>query len=181
MASNCKHMVSGHNIAAVRFRTRFVRVTVAPMAGRRTHDIVPAGFAGELARGVMRLFDDLGQSCVAELSLGNGRRVDVMALDRGGLLTVVEIKTSTADYRSDRKWQEYLAYCDAFYFAVPETFDRSLLPEGIGVIVADGWGGAILSPSPEYRLAPARRKAVTLRFARTAGLRLMRLERPELS
>lgn len=143
-------------------------------------DFVPDGLAGDLARGVMRLFGDLGHSCVAELPLGNGRRVDVMALDRGGLLTVVEIKTSAADYRSDRKWKEYLAYCDAFYFAVPETFDRSVLPDGVGVIVADPWGGAILAPSPEYRLAPARRKAVILRFARTAGQRLMRRDRPQL-
>jgi len=151
------------------------------MTGPRRKNLVPERLAGDLARGVMRLFGDLGQSCVAELPLGNGRRVDVMALDRGGLLTVVEIKTNAADYRSDRKWQEYLAYCDAFYFAVPETFDRVLLPDGVGVIVADPWGGAILSPSPEYRLAPARRKAVTLRFARTAGRRLMRLERPDLA
>jgi len=147
------------------------------MAGPRTSDHVPDGLAGDLARGVMRLFGDLGQSCVAELPLGNGRRVDVMALDRGGLLTIVEIKTGPADYRSDRKWHEYLGYCDAFYFAVPETFDRSLLPDGIGVIVADPWSGAILAASPQYRLAPARRKAVILRFARTAGQRLMRLER----
>ena len=37
--------------------------------------------------------------------------------------------------------------------------------------------GKVLTTSPEYKLAPARRKAVTLRFARTAGQRLMRLER----
>lgn len=149
------------------------------MAGHQTKDFVPGGLAGDLARGVMRLFGDLGQSCLAELPLGNGRRVDVMALDRGGLLTVVEIKTTVADYRSDRKWQDYLGYCDAFYFAVPESFDRALLPDGVGVIVADAWGGAILARSPAYRLAPARRKAVILRFARTAGQRLMRLERPQ--
>lgn len=151
------------------------------MLGTQPGDFVPNGPAGDLARGVIRLFGDLGQSCLAELPLGNGRRVDVMALDRGGLLTVVEIKTTAADYRSDRKWREYLGYCDAFYFAVPETFDRSLLPDGVGIIVADGWGGAILTASPEYKLAPARRKAVTLRFARTAGKRLMRLDRPEYS
>jgi hypothetical protein len=149
------------------------------MLGNRTRDFVPDGLAGELARGVMRLFGDLGQSCLTELPLGNGRRVDVMALDRGGLLSVVEVKTTAADYRSDRKWREYLAYCDAFYFAVPETFDRLLLPGDVGIIVADSWGGAILTASPEFKLAPARRKAVTLRFARAAGRRLMRLDRPD--
>lgn len=142
-------------------------------------DYIPDGRAGDLARGVMRLFGDLGQACIAEFPLGNGRRVDVIALDRGGRLSIVEIKTSTADYRSDRKWREYLPYCDAFYFAVPEAFDLSLLPEGVGVIAADGWDAAMLTPSPEFKLAPARRKAVTLRFARAAGKRLMSLNRPE--
>ena len=142
-------------------------------------DLIPDGRAGDLARGVMRLFGDLGQACIAELPLGNGRRVDVIALDRGGRLSIVEIKTSTADFRSDRKWREYVPYCDAFYFAVAESFDRSLLPDGVGVIAADGWGAAILTASPEFRLAPARRKAVVLRFARAAGQRLMRLDRPD--
>lgn len=151
------------------------------MPGPQPRDFVPDGLAGDLARGVMRLFGDLGQSCLAELPLGNGRRVDVMALDRGGLLTVVEIKTTAADYRSDRKWRDYLDYCDAFYFAVPETFDRLRLPDEVGVIVADGWGAAIVAPSPGFKLAPARRKALTLRFARAAGRRLMRLDRPEYS
>jgi hypothetical protein len=146
-----------------------------------TADFVPEGRAGGLARGVMRQFADMGQACLAELPLGNGRRVDVMALDRGGMLTVVEVKTTAADYRSDGKWREYLPYCDAFYFAVPQDFDRTMLPDGVGVMVADDWGAAILTASPEFRLAPARRKALTLRFARAAARRLMRAEGPEYS
>lgn len=141
-------------------------------------DFMPDGVAGDLARGVMRLFGNMGQACIAEFKLGNGRRVDVMAVDRSGFLTVVEIKSSAADYRSDRKWQDYLAWCNAFYFAVPEMFDRSLLPDGVGVMVADAYGAAVIAPSPEFTLAPARRKALTLRFAMTAGRRLMRLDGP---
>lgn len=139
---------------------------------------MPHGVAGDLARGVMRLFGDMGQACVAEFRLGNGRRVDLMAMDRGGLLTAIEIKSSLADYRSDRKWRDYLTWCNAFYFAVPETFDHGILPDGIGVMVADAYGAAVVAPSPEYALAPARRKALTLRFAMTAGRRLMRLDEP---
>jgi hypothetical protein len=148
------------------------------MHGGLKGDFVPDGLAGDLARGVMRAFADSGQSCLAELPLGNGRRVDVMALDRGGLLTIVEVKTSLADYRSDNKWQEYLPFCDEFYFAVSEDFARAVLPEGVGVMVADRYGAATVAPSPEFKMAPARRRALTLRFARTAGRRLMRLDEP---
>ena len=142
-------------------------------------DFVPGGLAGDLARGVMRALSEMGQSCLAELPLGNGRRVDVMALGRSGLLTIVEVKSSLADYRSDDKWREYLPWCDAFYFAVVEDFDRTVLPDGVGVMVADRYGAAVIAPSPEFKMAPARRKALTLRFARTAGRRLMRLDKPE--
>lgn len=149
------------------------------MNGGLQGDFVPDGLAGDLARGVMRAFGDMGHACIAELPLGNGRRVDVMALDRGGMLTVVEVKSSLGDYRSDGKWQEYLPWCDAFYFAVAEDFDRSVLPDDVGIMVADRYGAAIVMPSPEFRMAPARRKALTLRFARAAARRLMRADRPD--
>ena len=140
---------------------------------------MPDGLAGDLARGVMRAFGDMGQSCLVELPLGNGRRVDVMALDRGGLLTIVQVKSSLTDFRSDNKWREYLPYCDTFYFAVAAEFDRAVLPGDVGIMVADRYGAAIVAPPPEFKMAPARRKALTLRFARTAGRRLMRLDEPE--
>lgn len=148
------------------------------MLGGLQGDFVPDGLAGDLARGVIRAFGDMGHSCIAELPLGNGRRVDVMALGRGGLLTIVEVKTSLADYRSDNKWREYLPYCDEFFFAVAEDFDRSVLPDNFGIMVADRYGAAVITPSPEFKMAPARRKALMLRFARTAGSRLMRLDEP---
>ncbi len=149
------------------------------MHGDARGDSVPDGLAGELARGVMRAFADRGQACLAEFRLGNGRRVDVMAIDRGGLLTAVEIKTSTADYRADHKWREYLPYCDGFFFAVPEEFDRALLPGDVGVMVADRYTARIMELSPEFTMNPARRRALVLRFARTAGKRLMRFDRPD--
>ena len=149
------------------------------MHGGARGDFVADGLAGELARGVVRAFGDLGQACLAEFRLGNGRRVDVMAVDRGGLLTIVEIKSSAADYRADHKWRDYLPYCDGFYFAVAEDFDRALLPGNVGIMVADRYTATILQPSPEYAMHPSRRKALVLRFARTAGKRLMRLDRPD--
>ena len=79
--------------------------------------------------------------------------------------------SSLEDYRCDRKWGEYLPYCDAFYFAVSPEFPREILPEGPGLIVADGFGGAIVLDAPAAPLAPARRKALTLAFARLAAMR----------
>ncbi len=140
----------------------------------------PETDAGALARGVCRALDDMGYRTLTEMPLGTGRRVDVIGLDRRGFVVIVEIKTSAADLRADRKWREYLAYCDSFYFAVPDGFPWALLPDEGGLIVADRYGGAVVRAAAVERMAPARRRALTVRFARAAAARLRRIEDPPL-
>jgi hypothetical protein len=134
--------------------------------------------AERLARGVCRLFEDLGCAVLTEFSLIGGRRVDVIALDGQGVTSIVEIKSSVADFRSDGKWQEYLDFCDRFYFAVTPEFPHVLLPAETGLIVADEWHGEVLRPSPLLALNGSRRRAQTLRLALTAAQRLRRLTDP---
>ncbi|MGE5200916.1 MAG: DNA repair putative endonuclease MmcB [Acidobacteriota bacterium] len=142
----------------------------------------PAGelpLAALLARGVARALAQRGFATLAEVSLANGRRADVLGLGRGGELVIVEVKSSVQDFRSDGKWRDYREFCDRFYFAVPAAFPRGLIPEDCGLIVADGFGAAILREAPAALLAPARRKAMTLRFAILGSDRLRRLLDPE--
>jgi len=54
-----------------------------------------------------------------------------------------------------------------------------VLPEDTGLIVADRYGGEIVRAAPEHKLAGARRKAMTLRLARSAALRLQGVIDPE--
>jgi hypothetical protein len=128
-----------------------------------------------LARGVTRMLLDHGLTPILEVPLANGRRADVMALTPYGEIWIVETKSCLADYACDEKWPDYLEYCDRFFFGVTETFPRDYIPEEAGLIVADGFGGAILRESPTRPLVAARRKAVTLLFARLAAQRLSAL------
>ncbi|MGS1016047.1 MmcB family DNA repair protein [Allosphingosinicella humi] len=134
--------------------------------------------AQDVARGVTRLFYRQDLFALCEVPLPNGRRADMMALDSRGLLTIVEIKVSKADLLGDRKWLEYLDYCDRFFWAVPSGFSLDLfegeaLQPGIsGLIVADRYDAAVVREAPLRKLAAARRKAETLRFARRAARRL---------
>jgi hypothetical protein len=121
--------------------------------------------------GVRRLLAGLGCATLCELTLASGRRADVIGLTRDGCLWIVEIKSSLADLRADGKWPDYRDFCDRFFFAVPNGFPLNRLPAGTGVILADAYGAAILQEAPEHRLAGARRKAVTLRFAHVAANR----------
>jgi hypothetical protein len=135
--------------------------------------------AADVARGVARLFYRQDLIALCEVPLGNGRRADLLALDAKGCLTIVEIKVSRADLRGDAKWTDYYDYCDRFFWAVPAGFDLSpfdeaaFRPESAGLIVADRYDAEVLREPLHRPLAPARRKAETLRFARRAARRLL--------
>jgi hypothetical protein len=135
--------------------------------------------AQRLARGVCRALGALGYAALTEFPLNSGRRVDVIAVNGAGETVIVEIKTSTADYRTDRKWNEYLEFCDAFYFAVPPAFPIALLPADCGLMVADDYGAEVLRRPAAQPMNGSRRRAQTLRLAVAAMQRLGRLVDPE--
>ncbi len=134
----------------------------------------------QVCRGVCRLLRGLGYACIAELPLPNGRRADVVGLSPSGDLWIVEVKSSVEDFRTDHKWPEYRDFSDALFFAVAPGFPLDLLPADTGLILADRYGGEIVRVAPETRLAPARRKAMTLRFAHCAALSLQAVLDPAL-
>lgn len=129
-------------------------------------------------RGVCRLFAAHGLCAVTEVTLATGRRADVVGLSAKGEVWIVEIKTSVEDYRADRKWPDYLDFCDSFFFATHSGVPAAIFPEETGLIVADPYGGEIVRALPHAPLAAARRKAMTLRVAQTAAQRLHGLMDP---
>lgn len=142
--------------------------------------MTPTIGACDLVRGVGRALTDADHAVVAELPLGNGRRADMAAIDRFGAITLVEVKSCRADFRGDRKWHQYLAYCDHFYFAVGRDFPLDLLPSDEGLILADRFGAEIVREARLRALSAARRKAMLIRFGRAAASRLRALVDPQL-
>jgi hypothetical protein len=141
--------------------------------------------SADVLRGVCRLLVRAGVAPLAEVSLGSGRRADILGLDAQGRLTLVEIKVSLADLRGDRKWPEYLDYCDRFFWAVPAGFPLGLFdtvdfaPDRTGLLIADRFDAEELRPAPWVTLNAARRKVETLRFARRAATRMMGVMDPD--
>lgn len=141
--------------------------------------------AADVARGVQRLWLRHDIVAAPEVSLGSGRRADLMAVDARGQITIVEIKVSRADLLGDAKWRDYLQHCDRFYWAVPAGFDcgpfdwPDMLPERAGLIIADRYDAAILREAACHPLAAPARKRETLAFARRAARRLLYTVDPE--
>jgi hypothetical protein len=123
-------------------------------------------------RGAIRLLESLGHGTLTEFPLKSGRRADILSLGAKGEIWIVEVKSGVPDFRSDHKWQDYLEWCDRFFFAVDPSFPASILPEEAGLVIADAYE-AVLAREPEPApLMSGRRKALTLRFAHLAARRL---------
>jgi hypothetical protein len=140
--------------------------------------------AGDVARGIGRLFARNDIWCLAEVPLKNGRRADLMGIDAKGLVVIVEIKVARADLLGDAKWPDYLDYCDRFYWGLSPALDRApleneaLRPATCGVIVADSYDAEILRPAALEPLAAARRKTQVEHLARIAMRRHMAMIDP---
>jgi hypothetical protein len=143
-----------------------------PVDGRQS----PTALA--VARGTARLLLSLGFCCVSELALPSGRRADLVAVGGDGEIWIVEIKSSVDDFRADRKWMDYRLHCDRLFFATTVEVPCEIFPQDTGLIVADGFGGAIVCKAPEHRLPAATRKSMLLLFAQAAALRLQSLIDP---
>jgi hypothetical protein len=148
-------------------------VAAVPIDGRQS----PTALA--IARGTARHLHALGYCVVSELPLPSGRRADLVALSAGGEIVIVEIKSSVADFRADQKWMDYRLHCDRLFFATVVDVPCEIFPKDTGLIVADAFSAAIICEAPEHRLPAPTRKAMMLRFAHAAALRLQALADPQ--
>ena len=134
--------------------------------------------AREVVRGTRRLLRARNIATVTELVLADGRRADIVGLGPDGSVTIVEVKSSVADFRADRKWSFYRAFCDRLFFAIPVTMPVAIMPDETGLIVADNYGADVVREAFEQKLAGATRRAMMIRFAQAAADRLHALGDP---
>jgi hypothetical protein len=145
-------------------------ITTVPSAPERTLAV---------CRAAARFCALRGWAPVREMPLPNGRRADILALQPDGGFAVVEVKSCARDFLGDGKWPEYREFCDRLYFAVDLDFPLELLPEEVGLMVADGPEASLVREAPSHPLASARRRALLHRYAVTAAGRLAALQDPQ--
>ena len=114
---------------------------------------------------------DMDYAPLTEFPLKNARRADVLALDKQGKFHLFEVKSSKEDFLVDQKWHHYLDYCDHFSFVVNADFPQDLIPQEVGLILADAHGWHAVRAPFAQPLHASRRKALTVEFARRAARR----------
>ena len=133
-----------------------------------------------IARGVMRHFSQIGLSSLSEFSPARGLRVDIITLGMANEIWIVECKSCQSDFKSDKKWQNYLDWCDRYFWAVEANFPIDILPPDTGVIIADAYDASILREAPLNKLSIARRKKIIKSIAKSACNRLLTHTDPKI-
>ena len=133
-----------------------------------------------IARGVMRHFAQIGLSSLSEFSPARGLRVDIITLGMSNEIWIVECKSCQSDFKSDKKWQNYLDWCDRYFWAVDANFPIDILPPDTGVIIADAYDASILREAPLNKLSVARRKKIIKSIAKSACNRLLTHTDPKI-
>ena len=133
-----------------------------------------------IARGVMRHFSQIGLSSLSEFSPIRGLRVDIITFGMSDEIWIVECKSGQNDFKSDKKWKNYLDWCDRYFWAVDANFPIGILPSDTGVIIADSYDASILRDSPLNKLSAARRKKIMNSVARSACNRLLLHKDPKI-
>lgn len=137
-----------------------------------------ADWTARITGAVSQFWYDQGVAVLDEFTLKTNRRVDLICLDDQQNITVIEIKSSDEDFLADRKWQEYLDWADRFFFAIPEHFTLSLLPDDdrCGIIITDGFSCHIQKHPVQAPLHASRRQHLLRRLAHVAMDRHFRLK-----
>ena len=128
---------------------------------------------------IARAYYGQGDGVLREFRLRNRRRVDLVILNDKGWITIIEIKSSPEDFRSDSKWDEYIDWADQFYFGVAHNFPIDILPKEHGIITTDGFDVYQAQPSPCHKLNGSRRNTLIHKMAKVS-MRRIEQERNDL-
>ena len=128
---------------------------------------------------IARSYFGQGDGVLREFKLKNRRRVDLVIINEKGWIIIIEIKSSPADFLSDKKWGEYIDWADQFYFGVAHNFPISILPKEHGIITTDGFDVYQAQPSPIHALNGSRRNNLICKMAK-ASMRRIEQERNDL-
>lgn len=103
------------------------------------------------------------------LCKGGRLRADLIASNMGAYVVVVEVKSSVADFRSDKKWHTYIPFCNKLYFALgPDVYEKvkDKIPKGVGIFLVYESGHAKIKQRAKHReIDPAIRLNIMTRLA----------------
>ena len=110
----------------------------------------------KILQNTMRFLSAKGYRVLSEFALPNKKRVDIIGINLKKEIVIVEVKSNKNGIKLDKKWKNYLNYCNYFYFACSEKFDFNS-SENIGII-RNNCNKIEITKEPKYKKLPENKK-----------------------
>ena len=133
----------------------------------------------EILQKTMRFLSLKGYKVLSEFALPNKKRVDIIALNLKKEIIIVEVKSNKNGVRLDKKWKNYLNYCNYFYFACNDKLKNFNFSKNIGVIQKKFNAIKIIKKSKYKKLSQKKKNTLIFKIALSATSKFYRLINPE--
>ena len=120
-----------------------------------------------------------GFKVLSEFALPNKKRVDIIAINSKKKIIIVEVKSDKNGIKNDKKWKNYLNYCNYFYFACNDKLKDLNFSKNIGVIQNNSKSIKITKKSKYKKLSENKKKNLIFKIALSAISKFHRLIDPE--
>ena len=133
----------------------------------------------EIIQKTMQFLSLKGYKVLSEFALPNKKRVDIIAINLKRKIIIVEVKSNKKSLKYDKKWKNYLNYCNYFYFACNDKLKDFNFSENIGVIQNNSNNIKIIRKSKYKKLSENKKKQLIFKIALSATSKFHRLIDPE--
>ena len=120
-----------------------------------------------------------GFKVLSEFALPNKKRVDIIAINSKKKIIIVEVKSDKSGIKHDKKWKNYLNYCNYFYFACNDKLKDLNFSKYIGVIQNNSKSIKIIKKSKYKKLQKNKINKLIFKIALSATSKFHRLIDPE--
>ena len=133
----------------------------------------------KISQKTMQFLSSKGYKVLSEFALPNKKRVDIIAINSKKEIIIVEVKSKKNGVKTDKKWKNYLNYCNYFYFACNDKLEDFNLPKNIGIIQNKASSTKIIKKSKYKKLQKNKINKLIFKIALSATSKFHRLIDPE--
>ena len=131
-----------------------------------------------ILRNTMRFLSNKGYKMITEFALPNKKRVDLIGINREKKIIIIEVKSNFMSIKKDKKWENYLNYCNLFYFALSEVPEKFKFKKKIGFIKSTRLETKIVKDCEYIKMKKLKKNKIIFNFAASAASKFHRLVDP---
>ena len=133
----------------------------------------------KILQNTMRFLSEKGYRVLSEFALPNKKRVDIIGINLKKEIVIVEVKSNKNGIKLDKKWKNYLNYCNYFYFACNGKLKDLNFSKNIGLIQSSSNNIKITKKSKYKKLSENKKNKLIFKIALSATSKFHRLIDPE--